>query len=228
MKEVDLSPLLEAFFKNMSYVVKSEVMHMDMMCCKEDQCFGVELKLDLSLKVINQALDRLKMIDTVYIATLKPKKESETFKEKKRIIKALGIGLIYVDVSLESVHIEFDPTKPIQVRKKEAIKLKKEFDQRRLSKNEAGMHQKKVMTVYKEQLLVLLGALYHHSGKFSEIKKMYNINNIQGKLYKNYYGWFKHIYHGVYQVSDKGLKAYALYEKDIKHLLEHYKKTDTI
>ena len=227
MKEVDLYQPLKTFFESLGYTVKSEVNHMDMMCCKEDICLGVELKLDLSLKVMDQAISRLQLLDTIYIAILKPNKESETLKEKKRIIKALGIGLIYVDKNLEDVKVIFDPTKPIQVKKKFAVKLKKEFDQRQLLSNEAGMHQRKVMTVYKEQLLVLLGALYNHSGKFSEIKKRYQLINIQGKLYKNYYGWFTHTYHGMYQVSEKGLKAYELYKEDIEKLLEHYKKTDT-
>jgi hypothetical protein len=122
MKEVDLSQPLHVFFKSLGYTVKSEVNHMDMMCCKEDICLGVELKLDLSLKVMDQAISRLQLLENIYIAIVKPNKESETLKEKKRIIKALGIGLLYVDKNLEEVTVIFDPTKPIQVKKKFALK----------------------------------------------------------------------------------------------------------
>lgn len=224
MKEIDLYEPLKSFFESMSYHVQAEVLNLDFLACKDQTCMGIELKLELTTQVIAQAIKRRTLLETVYIATLKPPKQTKTILDKHTIIKALGIGLIYVDPVNQTCKIVFDPQNIPKLNQKKHLKLKKEFEMRLLQKNQAGMTKQKVMTYYKESLLVLLGILISGEKSIKDIKESYSIESIQKKLYINYYGWFESVSRGIYRLTEKGIKAYQLYQYDIEVLLEHYKK----
>lgn len=223
MKETELYIPLKKRFEELGYHVQAEVQHLDFMACKEDVCLGIELKLELNLKVIAQASRRLEMIDHMFIATLKPKR-TDTIKDKLHIIKALGLGLIYVDVGSQGCDVIIEANSPHIIKKKKQLRLKKEFQMRILSYNEAGSHQKKLMTHYKENLLVLLGALNEGLHQAKHIQATYNIKDVQNKLYKNYYAWFIKYARGSYTLSEEGLKAYIDQKDNIDILMAHYKK----
>jgi hypothetical protein len=224
MKETELFIPLKTFFEAMGYHIQAEVMHLDFLACKEESCLGIELKLSLSTQVIAQAIKRLLLVETVYIATLKPAKQTKTFKDKLTIIKALGIGLIYIDTTHQQCQVLFDPQKKPSINQKKYVKLKKEFDMRMLQKNQAGMTKQKIMTHYKESLLVLLGILIDGQKSIAYIQTHYHIEAVQKKLYNNYEGWFKSVSRGIYTLTDQGIKAYQLYKDDMMTLLDHYKK----
>lgn len=223
MKETELYTPLKKWFEELGYHVQAEVQHLDFMACKESMCLGIELKLELNLKVIAQASRRLDIIDHMFIATLKPKR-TDSIKDKLHIIKALGLGLIYVDVDQQSCDVIIDALTPHIKKKKKQIRLKKEFQMRILSSNEAGSHQKKLMTHYKENLLVILGALNEGLHQAKHIQESYNIKDVHHKLYKNYYAWFIKYERGSYTLSEEGLKAYIDQKDDIDILMAHYKK----
>jgi hypothetical protein len=223
MKETELYIPLKKTFEELGYHIQAEVHHLDFMACKDDHCFGIELKLELNLKVIAQAAKRLEIIDHMFIATLKPKK-TESIKDKLYIIKALGLGLIYVDVINQKCDVVIDALSPFIKKKKKHIRLKKEFHARILSSNQAGSHQKKLMTHYKENVLVILGALKSGLHSAKDIQKHYQIKDVQHKLYKNYYAWFMRYERGLYTLSDLGLSVYEDLKNEIDILMSHYKK----
>lgn len=223
MKETELYLPLKKRFEELGFKIQAEVHHLDFMACKEDVCIGVELKLDLNLKVIAQASKRLEVIDYVFIATLKPKR-THSMKDKLHIVKALGLGLMYVDVDNQSCDVIIDALTPHIKKKKKQLRLKKEFHMRVLSSNQAGSHQTKLMTHYKENLLVILGAVKDGLHSAKHIQENYDIKNVQQKLYKNYYKWFIKCARGLYTLTDEGLKAFEDQKQNIETLMTHYKK----
>ena len=226
MKETELYLPLKKRFEELGFKIQAEVHHLDFMACKDDVCIGVELKLELNLKVIAQASKRLEVIDYMFIATLKPKR-TNSMKDKLHIIKALGLGLLYVDVDNQKCDVIIDALTPHIKKKKKQLRLKKEFHMRVLSSNQAGSHQTKLMTHYKENLLVILGALKEGFHSAKHIQENYDIKNVQQKLYKNYYKWFIKYAHGLYTLTEEGLRVYVAQKDDIDTLMAHYKKKIT-
>jgi hypothetical protein len=226
MKETELYLPLKKRFEELGFKIQAEVHHLDFMACKDDLCIGVELKLELNLKVIAQASKRLEVIDYMFIATLKPKR-TNSMKDKLHIIKALGLGLLYVDVDNQKCDVIIDALTPHIKKKKKQLRLKKEFHMRVLSSNQAGSHQTKLMTQYKENLLVILGALKEGFHSAKHIQENYDIKNVQQKLYKNYYKWFIKYAHGLYTLTEEGLRVYVAQKDDIDTLMAHYKKKIT-
>jgi hypothetical protein len=226
MKETELYLPLKKRFEELGFKIQAEVHHLDFMACKDDLCIGVELKLELNLKVIAQASKRLEVIDYMFIATLKPKR-TNSMKDKLHIVKALGLGLLYVDVDNQKCDVIIDALTPHIKKKKKQLRLKKEFHMRVLSSNQAGSHQTKLMTQYKENLLVILGALKEGFHSAKHIQENYDIKNVQQKLYKNYYKWFIKYAHGLYTLTEEGLRVYVAQKDDIDTLMAHYKKKIT-
>ena len=74
MAETDLYIPVKRFLEAQGYIVKSEVTSCDVVGLRGDEApLIVELKTSLTLQLIYQALDRLTMTDSVYIAVARPK-----------------------------------------------------------------------------------------------------------------------------------------------------------
>ena len=73
MKESELYAPIKAHFEAQGYEVKGEVGAADVMARRgADPEVMIELKLAFSLTLFHQALERLKLVDDVYIAVLRP------------------------------------------------------------------------------------------------------------------------------------------------------------
>jgi len=107
VKESDLYFPIKIFLKNLGYEVKGEIKNCDIVAQKDDAVIIIELKLSLNVTLLLQAVERLTLTDTVYIAipkhcTLYKKKSANV----KKLIARLGLGLIIVDMQQQNNYVE--------------------------------------------------------------------------------------------------------------------------
>lgn len=205
MKESDLYVPVKHLFESLDFEVEAEVEHIDMVAKKDDRYISIELKKDLNIRVIAQILRRQTLTDEAYIAIFKPTKKvmsSVTFKDKLLILKRLGIGLIFVDKQA-LIYKESEVIIP-----KKKIKSKKRLIDTFMALNNEniGGTNKKRMTLYKKQAVIVAQCLGCNIKKPSQIKKETNIDKTYSILYKNYYQWFEPLGKGMYQLTELGKK----------------------
>jgi len=210
MIEADLYPPLKDYLSQQGYEVKGEVQHCDIIAVAEDNSVVViELKLSLNLTVLLQAVDRLKISDTVYIGV--PKGIAVLKTQKKRIVKLirmLGLGLIVIDhkARIGQVDVLCDPGeyKPRQL-KKHTQNLLKEFRHRVGDPNLGGSTQKGIITAYRQKALAI--AIYLNQAgetKAAIIAQALTEPKTRNILYDNVYGWFDRLGKGIYRISARG------------------------
>ena len=99
MKESELYAPIKAHFEAQGYEVKGEVGAADVMARRgADPAVIIELKLAFSLTLFHQALERLKLVDDVYIAVLRPEGKAgmKRLKANVTLCRRLGLGLLTV------------------------------------------------------------------------------------------------------------------------------------
>ncbi len=211
MQEVDLYPPLKSYLEGQGYKVKGEILNCDVVAFRpEDPPIIIELKLSLNMSILLQAVDRIKISDTVYIGV--PKGLAVLKKRRKQIIKLmrmLGLGLIVIDprAKIGGVDVLCDPGeyKPRQI-KKQTQRLLKEFQERVGDPNQGGTSMKRgLMTAYRQKVLAIATYLMTHGEtKASIIAKSLEEPKTRAILYDNVYGWFDRLGKGVYTLSPKG------------------------
>ena len=212
MQEVDLYPPLKSYLEGQGYEVKGEILNCDVVAFRpEDPPIIIELKLSLNMSILLQAVDRIKISDTVYIGV--PKGLAVLKKRRKQIIKLmrmLGLGLIVIDprAKIGGVDVLCDPGeyKPRQI-KKQTQRLLKEFQERVGDPNQGGTSMKRgLMTAYRQKVLAIATYLMTHGEtKASIIAKSLEEPKTRAILYDNVYGWFDRLGKGVYTLSPRGL-----------------------
>ena len=213
MQEIELYPPLKTYLENQGYEVKSEILNCDVVAIREgDATIVVELKLSLNLTILLQAVDRLKISNTIYIGV--PTGLSVLKKHRKQIVKLmrmLGLGLIVIDARsrIGNVDVLCDPGeyKPRQI-KKHTQKLLKEFQERVGDPNSGGSSmQHGIMTAYRQKALAIAGYLQEQGAtKAATIAKSLEEPKTRNILYDNVYGWFERLGQGIYTLSPRGNK----------------------
>jgi len=212
LKESDLYLPIKKHLEAIGFEVKGEVKDCDIVATNGKQLMIVELKLNLNITLLLQAVDRFSLADNVYIAIPKQctlyKKQS---KQVKKLIKRLGIGLILVDMQKTAQYVEVvsdpqDYTPRKNTRKQGA--LLKEFNQRIGDTQKGGSTRAKAgLTAYRQRCIRVAQYLIDKpSAKGAEIRKAIAEDQATQFLGSNYYGWFEKVERGVYQISDKGKK----------------------
>ncbi len=204
MKETDLYPLLKIYFEKKGFFVQAEVNNIDLVAKKDDLIIIVELKTQLTLKLIYQGCQRQRINDNVYLAVpiICNKK---ILKERLHILRRLNLGLLMVDFDKEIVEAVIDPKEFIFKRsKKKKQKLLKEMESRVTNINVGGASKNKIMTSYRETVIKI--AYYLKDGEKSTkmLRKETGIENITTYLQKNYYNWFFRVSWGVYKLTKTG------------------------
>ncbi|WP_180706046.1 hypothetical protein [Psychromonas sp. CD1] len=107
LKEIDLYSPIKTFFTDLGYQVKGEINNCDIVVKRGKQTIIIELKLNLNITLLLQAISRFSLSDNVYIAI--PKQCTLLKKNKiqiKVLLSRLGIGLILVDIQKTISYVE--------------------------------------------------------------------------------------------------------------------------
>ncbi|AAK80954.1 hypothetical protein BJV85_000884 [Clostridium acetobutylicum] len=227
--ESDMSKPIEDFFTNDGYVVRNEVEDCDVTAIKEDILIVIELKKNLTVKLLSQAVKRQKTADLVYIAVLKPKKMkmNSSLRDIYHLIRRLELGLIWVSFvgnkGILEIAIEpeaFDRKKIVSMNKKKRDKIINEIKNRHKNFNVGGSVHKKLITAYREQAIFIACCLKEFGSMSpASLKKLgTDEKKTSSILYVNHYGWFDRVGRGIYKLNDMGYKALETY----KEIAEYY------
>lgn len=207
-REQDLYAPVKALLEAQGYEVKGEVGAADVVAIRGGEApVVVELKLRFSLSLFHQAITRLAVSDTVYIAVPRPtgKVARRTLKDNLALCRRLGLGLITVRADgRTAVHCDPGPYAPRKSKVKTA-RLLREFARIQGDPNTGGATRGGLMTGYRQDALTCaLHLLEHGPARGADIVKTTGIARATQVMYSNHYGWFERIEKGIYALTDKG------------------------
>ena len=221
MKESDLYPPLKHFLESQGYEVKGEVHDCDVVAVRADEApVVVELKLNLNLELILQAVDRLALTPKVYLGV--PRSVRALKSRRKRILKLLrmlGLGLVVVDSSTDPTAVEVlvDPAeyRPRKSRFRQE-RLLGEFVRRVGDPNLGGSAKRRgLMTAYRQRALAIARWLDQNGPtKASQVAASVGDSKARDVLYRDFYGWFDRLSLGVYGLSPRGRREIDFWGKD--------------
>jgi len=212
LSETDLYPPVKAWLEALGYEVKGEVGAADVVALRgRDEPLIVELKTGFSLTLLQQAVARQAVSDTVYVAVPRWKGKAgwRTFKGNVGLCKRLGIGVLSVTLKSGEVKAHCDPV-PFRPRKSKHRKaaLLKEFAAREGDPNLGGMARETIVTAYRQGAERCAAYLAEHGpSKGAEVAKATGVARATTMMRDNHYGWFEKVEKGVYGLSAPGLAA---------------------
>lgn len=215
LKEEDLYEPIKEYFQLQGYRVNGEVKDCDVVAIKGETIVIVELKKNLTVALLAQAVKRQKTADFVYVAIPKPKnlRFSSKWRDICHLLRRLELGLIMVDFKKGKALVDvaqepktFDMEKSKKLNKSKRAAIIKETEGRYMDLNKGGSHGKKLVTAYREAAIYIACCLNKH-GELTP-KKLRNMGTDEKKtlsiLYTNVYGWFYKADRGVYGITEKG------------------------
>lgn len=210
MPERDLYFPVKRFLEDQGYAVKGEIGPCDVVGVRgEEPPVVVELKERLSLTLILQAVDRLAVSDTVYVAFRVGKGESGSWRSHGRQVVALcrrlGIGLLTVSARgrVEPV-LDPAPYRP-RVSKDRRSRLLKEFAERVGDPEVGGSAIARRVTSYRQDALRCARELGAAGAlKVSVLSQRTGVTRAGAILRDNHYGWFERVTVGHYTLTPNG------------------------
>jgi hypothetical protein len=210
MSEVELYGPIKQFLEGQGYVVKGEIGPCDVVALRGDEeSIVVELKENLNLALILQAVDRLSLCPTVYVAFRIGKGHSASWRSRRKqvtsLLRRLGLGLLTVS-SRGNVVPVLDPaanrpTGSAQRRKR----LLKEFAERVGDPEAGGSSSRQRLTAYRQDVLRCAWELAN-SGvlRLRVLRERTGVTRVGSLVRDNHYGWFDRVRTGHYDISPKG------------------------
>jgi hypothetical protein len=203
MKESDLYKPVASLLKSQGFIVQGEIKNLDVFGVKEKLTIAVEMKLTINLKLIYQVVNRLKLVDLVYLAV--PQRAIKALKKQQgfflALLRKLEVGLITIQDDRAIVALEakpFDAVKVHQRNKRKQQGLMKEFLQR-VDHPQIGGVKGPRLTAYRLRAMKIKDAM--SDGKtytIKQLKTLTNVADVASILRHNYYGWFTHPSRGLY------------------------------
>ncbi len=204
--ETRLYAPVKAYLEAQGYSVKGEIGSADVVALRGDEPpLIIELKNGFSLVLLQQAVARQTITDTVYVALPRWRGMAgwRAFKGNIGLCKRLGIGVISVREADGFVEVHTDPA-PFRPRKSKARKaaLLKEFAAREGDPTKGGTNGQ-VMTAYRQDARRIADYLAHAGpSKGSDVAKATGVARATGIMADNHYGWFFRAARGIYMLSD--------------------------
>ena len=211
ISETDLYPPVKAFLEARGFVAKGEVGAADVVARRGDEVLIVELKTGFSLTLLQQAVARQAVTDTVYVAVPRWKGKAgwRAFKGNVGLCKRLGVGVLSVRLEDGQVQAHCDPV-PFRPRKSKPRKaaLLKEFDAREGDPNAGGMARETIVTAYRQGALRCAAYLGENGpSRGAVVARETGVARATTMMRDNHYGWFEKIGTGVYGLSAAGRVA---------------------
>ena len=207
MKESDLFKPVATLLSSQGFVVQGEVKNLDVFAVKGKTTIAVELKLTINLKLIYQVVDRLKLVDLVYLAV--PQGAIKSLKSYHHmflgLLRKLEVGLISIQDERAIVILEanfFDAVKSHQRNQRKQQGLMKEYLQR-LNHPQVGGVKGPRLTAYRLRAMKIKAAMVEgKSYTIKQLKTSTNVTDVASILRHNYYGWFSHPSRGLYALRE--------------------------
>ncbi len=224
IRETDLYAPVKAFLEGQGYEVKGEVGAADIVAVRGGEApVIIELKTSFSLALFHQAIERLKLSDSVYVAV--PRKTGKAFQTQLRrniaMCRRLGLGLLTVRMYSKTVEAHLDPGPYVpRKNKQKSQRLLQEFSRRVGDPNKGGRSSRgKLMTAYRQDAIRCLGHLLENGPtKASEVAKATGVPRARNIMADDHYGWFERAERGVYRMTPIGLEASSEYSGELKRL----------
>ncbi|MCZ4354507.1 DUF2161 family putative PD-(D/E)XK-type phosphodiesterase [Roseovarius aestuarii] len=215
--ETDLYAPVKAWLEGQGYLVKGEVGAADVVAQRHDESGAalaiVELKLGFSLVLLQQAVARQAVTDTVYVAVPRWKGKAgwKAFKGNIGLCRRLGLGVLSVrldgaDGDRVQEHAIPGPFQPRKSKKRHAAMIR-EFEARKGDPTQGGTNGQ-VMTSYRQDAMRC--AAYLADGqvaKGSVVAGATGVSRATQIMADNHYGWFCRAARGLYALSDVGLET---------------------
>lgn len=221
MAEIDLYAPIKKFLETQGYEVKGEIADCDVVAVRGDEPpVVVELKDSLNLALILQAVDRLRVSSSVYVAFHVGKGKSATWRSKHKqvisLFRRLGVGILTVSTRgrVEPV-LDPAPYRPrADVPRKK--RLLKEFAERVGDPHAGGSASGERFTAYRQDALSCGEALAEHGVlKVSEVRERTGVERAGAIFTDNHYGWFDRVKRGHYELSPKGREDMVRWRKRV-------------
>lgn len=209
-RETDLYAPVKAHLEAAGYAVKAEVGPSDVMGVAGEEVVLVELKAGFSLTLLQQAVARQAITDTVYVAVPRWRGRAgwKAFKGNVDLCKRLGLGVLSVRLEDGFVHVHADPV-PFRPRKSRVrrARLLGEFSRRAGDPNIGGTRGK-IMTAYRQDA-ERIAAFLAESGpsKGAVVAQATGVARATEMMRVNHYGWFEKVAIGVYRLTGAGKSA---------------------
>jgi hypothetical protein len=208
--EADLYAPIKKFLTAQGYRVKGEVAACDVVAVRGDEPpVIVELKEQLNLSLILQAVDRLAVSDTVYVAFRIGGKHSASWRSRRKsilsLLRRLGLGLLTVSAR-GRVDAVLDPA-PYRPRRdtRRQTRLLKEFTERVGDPEAGGSRSRQRMTSYRQDAIRCARILsVEEVLKLALIRERSGVGRAGPIVRDNHYGWFDRVTNGHYSLSPRG------------------------
>lgn len=215
--ETDLYLPVKAHLEAAGYVVKGEVGAADVVGLRGDDLVVVELKTGFSLTLLQQAVSRQKLTDTVYVAVPRWRGKAgwRAFKGNIDLCKRLGLGVLSVRLDDGFVQVHRDPV-PFRPRKSKPARarLLGEFARRSGDPN-AGGTRGKIITAYRQDAERLAAFLAQAgASRGAVVAKATGVARATQMMHANHYGWFEKQARGVYGLSAAGVAIVDSFDQD--------------
>lgn len=210
--ETDLYGPVKTYLSRLGYEVKGEVGAADVVALRPGEApLIVELKTGFSLTLLQQAVARQAVSDTVYVAVPRwtGKAGWRSFKGNVGLCKRLGVGVLSVRLNDGHVQAHCDPV-PFRPRKSKPRKaaLLKEFAGREGDPNKGGMTRKTIVTAYRQGAQSCAAFLAENGpSKGAVVARETGVARATTMMRDNHYGWFEKVETGIYGLSAAGRAA---------------------
>jgi len=201
-REVDLYPPVKAFLPREGFEVKGEVGGCDVVAVRGDEPpVIVELKLRFTLGLVLQALDRLRVADTVYLAVPAAAARRRGIRP---LCRRLGLGLLVVHGPQRGVElaVEPGPYRPPRDRRR-AARLLAEHARRAGDPTPGGATRVPIMTAYRQEATRVADVLAAGPASVAAIRVAAAAPNAGRILARDPYGWFERVERGTYRLRDR-------------------------
>jgi len=206
MRETALYRPVKRHLESLGYTVKAEVGPADVVAVRGDEePVVVELKTGFSLSLFHQAIERQAITDSVYVAIANGKGAAfrRALKRNLMLCRRLGIGLMTVRLSDGNVTVHVDPApyRPRKSKRRQA-QLQGEFARRDGDPNVGGSTRRTLVTAYRQDAIRCAKCLAEYGPtKAALVAKLTGVPNARRIMADNYYGWFRRVATGVYDLD---------------------------
>lgn len=211
--ETDLYAPVKTWLEELGYEVKSEIGAADVVALRDgEEPLIVEMKTTFSLTLLQQAVTRQKVSDTIYVAVPRWKGKAgwRSFKGNIGLCRRLSLGVLSVRLKDGYVQVHCDP-KPFQPRKSKLRHraLMDEFKRREGDPNRGGTRGK-IVTAYQQDARRCAAYLKENGpSRGAVVRDATDVTKATRMMADNHYGWFCRVEKGIYDVTETGRTAVA-------------------